>query len=311
LNYISLFYSLFSLYPFTNFTTNYPVGIPKVHIVNKRINWTQPDDLLFPLSIIKAFVIPPKQCKVPVLPMKLDKDDRLLFPLCSKCCKEYPKGAVNEEYSCQHSDEERGWVSMCTSIEAAEALAAGYCFTELYRVLEYERSDDQLFRSYVREFLTEKFHASGFDSTIKGNYEEEEKFIAECLEMFGIKIDREKMKTNNRRRALAKLCLNNLWGRFSLRNYGLSETQITDDPAELRRYLEDRSLDVTALDELDEETIMISFVRKRDRVEEGDASNVVISLWTTSQARILLLKAMQKVANTPGCEILYTGKPFD
>ena len=199
---------------------------------------------------------------------------------------------------------------MCTSIEAAEALAAGYRFTELYRVLEYERSDDQLFRSYVREFLTEKFHASGFDPTIKGNFEEEEKFIAECLEMFGIAIDREKMKTNKGRRALAKLCLNNLWGRFSLRNYGLSETQITDDPAELRRYLEDRSLDVTALDELDEETIMISFVKKRDWVEEGNASNVVISLWTTSQARILLLKAMQKVANTPGCEILYTGKPF-
>jgi hypothetical protein len=44
---------------------------------------------------------------------------------------------------------------------------------------------------------------------------------------------------------------------------------------------------------------------KDDFVEEHKYSNPVISLWTTSAARLFLHGALQKVADTPGCEILY------
>jgi len=57
---------------------------------------------------------------VPVLPVKLD--DRLLFPLCAACARLYPKGKVEENYNCQHTDEQRGWVSTCTSLELNVAL---------------------------------------------------------------------------------------------------------------------------------------------------------------------------------------------
>ncbi|KAI3418446.1 hypothetical protein GPALN_009772 [Globodera pallida] len=50
-----------------------------------------------------------------------------------------------------------------------------------------------------------------------------------------------------------------------------------------------------------------AFRPKKEWVEEHECSNIVISLWTTSAAHLLLLKAMQKVVRSPGCTLLYTG----
>nr|CAD2190111.1 unnamed protein product [Meloidogyne enterolobii] len=301
------YYDVTSLYPFINVSTKYPVGHPKVHILNEDVHWSKPEDNNFGLAILKVFVIPPRSIDVPVLPMKVGEDDeRLLFPLCSQCAREHPEGGVNENYSCPHSDQQRGWVSTCTTLELNAALEEGYIVTKVFRVLEYDSSDDKLFAPYISEFMAAKIHSSGFDSSMKGNYEEEERFIKECKEKFGINIERSKMGPNKGRRTQAKLMLNNLWGRFSLRNFGLSQCAITDNPAELHKYYNDKSIEITGLDELTPDILLISYIKKKDWIEEHNCSNVVISLWTTSAARIHLLRAMQKVVRSPGCSLLYT-----
>nr|CAD2195420.1 unnamed protein product [Meloidogyne enterolobii] len=302
------YYDVTSLYPFINVSTRYPVGHPEVHVINKDVNWTKPEDNIYNLSLLKLFIIPPRKIDIPVLPMKIgeDEDERLLFPLCSTCAREHPHGDVNENYCCPHSDQKRGWVSTCTSIELNEALKEGYVVTKLFRVLEFKNYDDKLFSPYISEFMTQKIHSSGFDNSIKGDKLKEDKFMEECLEMFGIKIEREKMVANKGKRTQAKLCLNNLWGRFSLRNFGLSQCKITDDPNELAKMCDDPSITINSIDELTEEVILINYIKKKDWVEEHDSSNVIISLWTTSAARIHLLHAMQKVVRTPGCQLLYT-----
>nr|CAD2182910.1 unnamed protein product [Meloidogyne enterolobii] len=301
------YYDVTSLYPFINVSTKYPVGHPKVHILNQDVRWSRPEDNNFELAILKVFVIPPRSIDIPVLPMKVGEDDeRLLFPLCSQCAREHPEGGVNENYSCPHSDQQRGWVSTCTSLELNAALEEGYIVTKVFRVLEYDSSDDQLFAPYISEFMAAKIHSSGFDNCMKGNFEKEEEFIKECKEKFGINIDRSKMGPNKGKRTQAKLMLNNLWGRFSLRNFGLSQCAITDNPAELHKYYNDKSIEITGLDELTDEILLITYIKKKDWIEEHNCSNVVISLWTTSAARIHLLRAMQKVVRTTGCKLLYT-----
>uniref|UniRef100_A0A914MNX3 DNA-directed DNA polymerase n=3 Tax=Meloidogyne TaxID=189290 RepID=A0A914MNX3_MELIC len=300
------YYDVTSLYPFINVTTSYPIGHPKVHIINKKVNWTSPNDNTYNLAILKVFVIPPRTIDVPVLPMKLENDARLLFPLCAKCAKMYPEGGVIENYRCTHNDEERGWVSTCTSIELNVALEENYIVTKLFRVLEYIKSDSELFQPYISEFMAEKIHSSGFDSNIKNNTQAEDQFIKECSEKFGIKIDRSKMNPNKGRRTQAKLMLNNLWGRFSLRNFGLSQCIITDDPEQYQKFINDKSIQITSLDELSPEILMIAYTKKKEWIEEHECSNIVISLWTTSAARIHLLRAMQQVVRTDGCTLLYT-----
>lgn len=317
-----------SLYPYVNFMADdmfdkigYPVGHPNVHTLNENVDWTAPEDNPYPLALLKVFVIPPKEIDIPVLPVKFDFDNRLLFPLCAQCAHDHLEGGVDEEYSCSHTDQQRGWVSSCTSIELNEALKEGYTVTKVLRVLEYIKSDNQLFRPYMREFLAQKFHASGFDSSIAGNVEAEDKFIQECWDRFGIRIEREKMDPNKGKRSLAKLMVNNLWGRFALRNFGLWQTHITDDPAELAEYLDRKDIDLMGIDEITTEVMLISYTKKKEFLDEHDCSNcgmtiiffeinehfLVISLWTTSCARLILLRLMQKVSRSPGCTLIYTG----
>ena len=113
-----------SLYPFINYIAKYMVGHPKVHILNEQCDWSHPSDNPFPMALMKVLVVPPKEIDVPVLPMKLDDDDpRLLFPLCASCAREYPEGGVDENYTCEHTERERQWVSSCTSIELNEVMS--------------------------------------------------------------------------------------------------------------------------------------------------------------------------------------------
>jgi len=126
----------------------------------------------------------------------------------------YPEGGVFEDYRCLHTDDQRGWVSTCTSVELNVALEEGYTVTKLFRVLEYTKYDTELFKPYISEFMAQKIHSSGFDDSIKNNKEAEDQFIHECDTNFGIKIERSKMIPNKGKRTQAKLMLNNLCNLF-------------------------------------------------------------------------------------------------
>nr|CAD2209479.1 unnamed protein product [Meloidogyne enterolobii] len=242
-----------SLYPSTIATTSFPVGHPKVHVVplaEQKVYWTRSDQIPFK-GILKVFLLPPPQLDVPVIPVKFD--DRLLFPLCRKCSLAYPNGANIKDYRCPHNDDERGWVSTVTSIELEEALKVGYTVTRFYRALHYEKWDENLFKNYVAEFMAMKIHASGFPEGIEGK-ENEEKFIKECKEKFGIELQREKMVPDQAMRYISKLMLNSLWGRFSLRNT-LSKSVIINSPNELLEFDNNKSIEIQSVDELTDDTV--------------------------------------------------------
>jgi len=48
------YYDVTSLYPYINVTTKYPIGHPKVHILNKDVRWTTTSDNKFELAILKV-----------------------------------------------------------------------------------------------------------------------------------------------------------------------------------------------------------------------------------------------------------------
>lgn len=84
------------------------------------------------------------------------------------------------------------------------------------------------------------------------------------------------------------------------------QTKVTDNPAELGEMLDDQAVEIMSLDELTPEVILISYQTRKEWVRENSSSNVVVSLFTTSLARIQLWKAMRAVVSTPGCRLLYT-----
>jgi hypothetical protein len=294
------YFDFCSLYPFITATTKFPIGHPKVHVIKRaqqEVNWTIPEQI--PVKgLLKVFLVPPRQVDVSAMPVHFD--ERLLFPLCRLCSLEYKEGAVIEDYRCPHfTDRERGWVSTCMYKELAASLESGYRVTKYFRSWEWEDFDNSIFTNYVAEMMQLKIHASGFPKGV-----DEELFMRECREKFGITIDREKMCPNPAKRIIAKLMNNNLWGRFSLRN-NLCRTLVSNCPAEIREYLDNKRIEIVSIDKLNQKTVMITYTPVDEFVEENASSNLILSLWVTSCARLHLLRALQKVARTDGAVILY------
>jgi hypothetical protein len=80
-----------------------------------------------------------------------------------------------------------------THLEINAALKAGYKIIDLYRALEFEQFEQNLFKSYVREFLKLKMQASGWptDDPI-----ERQKFLDENKNIYGINLEPEKIDEN-------------------------------------------------------------------------------------------------------------------
>ncbi len=59
---------------------------------------------------------------------------------------------------------------------------------------------------------------------------------------------------------------------------------------------------------LNEDLFMVDYRKKIDFVTPHSKYNVVLSLFTTSAARVCLYNYMDRVVTTPNCKLLYTGE---
>jgi hypothetical protein len=78
-----VYMDIISLYPYVNFSLQYPIKVPEViRPVDCVVEWSRPDQIEHD-GLYKVRVIPPKGLFLPVLPMRVNKQDpRLLFMLC-------------------------------------------------------------------------------------------------------------------------------------------------------------------------------------------------------------------------------------
>jgi len=286
-----------SLYPFVNYSFKYPVGHPTIATHNKSVKWSRAEDNTFE-GIIKCIVVPPRRSSLPpILPVRLSlagssglADPRLLFPYCRKCSIKNKIGSYAPNYNCKHSDAQRSFVVTTTHLELNEALRHGYRVTKLLRTFEFDQYRDDIFKEYVRQFLQIKIQASGWPSNNEGDENccwegaddqvpqqilaARQQFIRECHDNYGITIDSTKMRKNPGLRYISKLCLNSLWGRFSLRNK-LSKTEIVTSADKLADYWDDYRIEISELDQLSEKAMMVTYKTKDEFTTEHPSSNIV------------------------------------
>ena len=110
-------------------------------------------------GFIKCRVYPPKQLQFPILPARIH--DRLEFVLCTTC-------AVNKSQNdCTHSNEERALVGTFATPELEEALENGYRVAEVFEILHWAQTSDNLFKPFVLQWLKIKQEASGYPSRLR------------------------------------------------------------------------------------------------------------------------------------------------
>jgi hypothetical protein len=116
-----------------------------------------------------------------------------------------------------------------------------------YQVTQYDKQTRAggLFVRYINTFLKLKAEASGYLGWVRSP-EDEDRYIRSFYESEGIRLNKDAICTNAVKRALAKLCLNTLWGKFTERN-NRTQSKMISDPQELYRFLATLGIEVTSL----------------------------------------------------------------
>lgn len=125
--------------------------------------------------------------------------------------------------TCTHNDDERRFVGTFVAEELRMAVQKGYQIIEIYEAWEYNMTkydpatnEGGIFSEYINTFLKIKTSASGFPTWCKAD-EDKDRFIESFYEKEGILLEKDLIEKNPGLRALAKLCLNSLWGKFGER----------------------------------------------------------------------------------------------
>lgn len=255
---IGVYSDITSLYPTVNYYDEYPIGHPEEITENFG-------DISQYFGFIECFVIPPKGLYFPVLPRK---DGKLLFDL-------EPKRGT--------------W----TTIELNKAIEKGYVVKEVYKVLHYKRRSKTIFREYVSTFLKVKQEASGYPDWCK-NDSDRQKYIDDYKKRQGIALDPASIKKNPGLRAIAKLCLNSLWGKFGQR-LNMPKNEIITSSQRFNKVMFDDKYTGQAWSMIDSERMEMSYREKEEYIQDDYNTNIAIASFTTSHARLRLYWALERL----------------
>ncbi|EFP06525.1 hypothetical protein CRE_08364 [Caenorhabditis remanei] len=305
-----------SLYPTVMKHDPFPIGAPEnVPKSSMEVPMKKPTDLTF-CGFLSCKVLPPRHLKLPVLPIK--DNGKLLFGLCKKCCRD------SNQHDCEHSDNDRLFSGTFTTVELQKALSLGYQITEVFHVktgiwgihvilflqgVKYEnwvQNDESgrggLFTSYINQMMEEKIYSTGWPANVITDAQKD----AYCKAYFDKEqihlTDYSRFSKNPGKRAVAKLMLNSLWGKFAQR-VDRETTCIVTDPTVFWNIFYDTTIvisDVLCVND----ALIIKYRKQAETLESFKTSAMQLAALTTSYARLRLYRFMEMV----GAEnIMYTG----
>jgi hypothetical protein len=278
-----------SLYPYIQLSHKFPVGIPNISVGATAPTAQQfTSDIALPkydCGLIHCRVLPPQDLYFPILPYIAA--DKLTFPLCAYCARK------NKKPRCKHVSQLRGFQGVFTLAEMREAVENGYLIEKVFEIWSFPETSD-IFSGYIKSFLKIKFESSGYPPTCVTDIEKQE-FIDKIETELGIKLDPAKIVKNPGLRAISKLFLNSLWGRFCL-NTEHSETQIINDYSLLLKITNDSSSEITNL-HISNNKMIVTIKPNEEGDIRGGNVNVVIAAHVTSFARLRLWREINKLGD--------------
>ena len=264
-----------SLYPTVQFYKKYPIGHPIKIIkpVKYDTQW---------YGFIKCKISPPRELYHPVLPQKINcgKSEKLMFPLCVSCAK------TKQQKKCHHSENERSFIGTWTTDEVNKAIEKGYIITQIHEVWHFKKSSDDLFKGYIKKFMKLKLESTKYNFK---NAKEEMIFRTKVKKNLDIELD--ELHENSGLRAIAKMCLNSLWGKFGQRN-NMNQCKYVTDINEFYQVVLDDTIGNLNMNFINEEMVQMSYTYKDQFVDNSYNTNIYVACFTTSSARIMLYEKL-------------------
>ena len=270
-----------SMYPYVCSKKRLPLGHPTRYfgatVDPTRLNVAHPDPYF---GYIRCWVIPLPTCVLGLLP-QVSEQGKLEF----NC---YPKHGT--------------WFSE----ELYFAMQHGYVVTDIYEVFHFDENNrsEEYMRGYMSFFLRQKQEAEGWKKAGGSSEtpdEEEQERIVQRLFVENGEMGRMRalqVRKNPVKRALAKLYLNCLWGKFA-QDIQVSERKIIYNYEEwMNDIIQNEEIDRSSIRYRflqDEQTVMCYYEKHRHQAAVNRKSNLWLAAAVTAHARVILHQQMMRV----------------
>ena len=276
-----------------NKTCVYPKGHP--------VFISQPGhtDICDYFGIAQCRVLPPRGLYHPVLPHR--HEGKLTFPLCAACVEEeMAKPPLERSYLCAHSDDQRVLTGTWCTPELKKAVVLRYEIQYIHEVWHFPQVQEGLFKDYVDTWLKIKQEASGWPDWVGDDETKRQHYIRDYYQNEGIQLDYDKIEHNPGLRALAKMMLNSMWGKFGQRQ---NKTQVKEfnDPQKFHSFLDSNALDVRHVSVVNDNIVEVHYQLQEEDIPVSPNLNVFVACFTTCWARLRLYKALELL----GQRVLY------
>ncbi|VDI67039.1 Hypothetical predicted protein [Mytilus galloprovincialis] len=274
-----------SLYPSVNKYCKYPIGHPITYTDISVDDYIKNRNYF---GIMKCKILPPKGLYHPVLPYKQSTSDnthKLLFGLCRTCMNKI-------SFKCKHID-----ASSDPTLNKHDKIHEIKRCKECKNIKNEKciHSDEE--RVIVDTFMKYKQEASGCKCDPKyckndcKNDKECKTKIQYIIDNTAYDLDIDKVKYNSGLRFIAKICLNNLWGHFGMRdNFTQKEYCFTLEHI-TKIVFNEKYKDISTMI-LDEDIVLTEYKNKEEYSKPNPSVNVYIALFTTAHARLKLYELL-------------------
>ncbi|XP_072377837.1 uncharacterized protein [Diabrotica undecimpunctata] len=125
-------------------------------------------------------------------------------------------------------------------------------------------------------------------------YATNEEYARAVKEQMDIDLDLEKITPNPGKRAVAKICLNSLWGKFGQR-MNMKQTEYVVDVKRWYEVLMNDKINLTNVTFINDNIAQVSYDFKDVFVEDPTSTNIFVALFTTSNARLRLYEMIDRL----------------
>ncbi|XP_067036362.1 uncharacterized protein [Acropora muricata] len=290
-----LYYDFKSLYPYVNKYCRYPIGHPQI-ISQPTVE--QGLDAYF--GLVCCTILPPTDLLHPVLPYRCSQ--KLTFPLCATCVRQYIDVPLLDKHvdDCHHTDAQRALTGTWCTPELVVALQKGYRLLHIHQVYHFPDTQVGLFAEYIDTWLKLKEEASGYpEHCTTGHLQREH--VRRWNERENIVLHHANIRKNPGQRALSKLMLNSMWGKFGQQT---NKTQVKEfiDPPDFWQFLDSSAHDVRWVSPVTEERVEIHYKMQHHCESDSPNLNIFVACFTTCHARLHLYRALDHL----GPRVLYS-----
>ena len=195
----------------------------------------------------------------------------------------------------------RPMVGVWSTLELQMAVNAGnFKIAEMYEVWHWKETTTELFKDYMKCFYKIKAESSvKFPKNATAEMKKDiiDRIISDNINSIcPIQLDRAKMCFNPGLKQIAKIFINNLWGRYAMRTDRVS-VAICTSHQDLYATVFDESKQIIRINEMSDKLVEVHYKTVQQFISNNNTLNISIAAFTSSYARTLLYDLMNKVGH--------------